>query len=198
MAVISKYKNRYGRKFTPGKGLPVVSTNIDSVRVYQFEVHFFGSPDQAVQDDFTLAAKQVQAMGYGVDAIEVHRVNDKLYYPGKPSYEEVQITFDNLYLKDTTRGLWDWFKGTYDPLTGEMTKFAAPGGSGNGTFKANKMEIIMLDNTMTPHSVLSAYGVWPVSWKAAEMNYSENSFHTIEVSFRYDFMDNYNLASLNG
>tara|TARA_Y100000310_G_scaffold20095_1_gene19613 strand:+ start:4879 stop:5469 length:591 start_codon:yes stop_codon:yes gene_type:complete len=193
MATIGKYKTRFGRKFTAGRGLPVVSTDIDSVRTYQFEVHFFGSPDSALHNDYTLAAKQVNPVNYGVEDIEVHRVNDRLFYPGKPGAEELTITFDNLYSKDTTRGLWDWFKSTYDPLTGEMTKFSKPA-IPNATFKAHKMEVILLDNTLTPHSVVAAYGVWPKSWRTAELNYNTNEFHTIEVAFRFDFLDNFNLA----
>tara|TARA_Y100000310_G_scaffold322309_1_gene381198 strand:- start:1069 stop:1659 length:591 start_codon:yes stop_codon:yes gene_type:complete len=188
--VEARYKNLYGREdWEPGKELPVISTNIDSVRVYQWEVHLFGAPVPTLQKDFTLAAKQVDAVGYGVDAIEVHRVNDKLYYPGKPSLESIRITFDNLYLYPTSEHLWNWFKNTYDPVTGDMTKNASPGAGSGKTFKAAKMDVVLLDNKMIPHSVVQVHGVWPVSWKATELNYSENNFHTIEVDFRFDFMD---------
>src|SRR3990167_546185 len=193
----SYFKDRFGRKFRPGQGLPQISTALDSVRSYSFEVHFFGLPADIAggQQDLTIAAKQVSQTGYATEDIEVHRVNDKVFYPGKPNVEEVVITFDNLYLKDTSVTLWKWFRNTYDPLTGEMTKFAAPGGNANLSFKENKMEIIMLDNTINPHSVLELYGVYPKSWKAAEFNYSTNEFHTLEVAFRYDFMDIYNTDS---
>lgn len=196
--VNSYFADRFGRKFTPGKGLPRISTELDSVRSYQFEVHFFGLPREisGEQTDLTLAAKQISQVGYSTEDIEVHRVNDKVFYPGKPSVEEVMITFDNLYLRKTASTLWKWFRNTYDPLTGEMTKFAAPGGNANLSFKANKMEIVMLDNTVNPHSVLELYGVYPKSWKAAEFNYSTNEFHTLEVAFRYDFMDTYPTASV--
>ena len=189
-----KFKTKFGRAFTAGKGLPQVSTDIDSVRAYQFEVHFFGSPNTGLHDDYTLAAKQVSPVGMASEDIEVHRVNDKMFYPGKPSMEEITITFDNLYNKATTEGLWAWFKSTYDPLTGEMTKKAKPGGSGS-TFKAHKMEVIMLDNTLTPHSVVAAYGVYPKSWRTSELNYATNDFHTLEVAFRFDFLDNYNFGA---
>ena len=192
---IGRYKTRFGRNFKAGKGLPQVSTDIDSVRAYQFEVHFNGVPATAgaQEEDYTLAAKQVSPVMYGVDDIPVHRGNDILFYPGKPSLEEITVTFDNLYLKSTTKGLWEWFKTTYDPLTGEVAKNSKPGGG--GTFKANKMEIILLDNTLTPHSVVAAYSVWPKSWRTAELNYSTNDFHTIEVSFRFDFLDNFKVGS---
>jgi len=178
------------RPFTPGKGLPTVSTDLDSVRAYQFEIQFQGVPGgPGVADDLTIAAKQVSQVGMTVEDIVIDRVNDKIYYPGKATPEEVTVTFDNLYLKEAANTLWQWFQDTYDPLTGEMTKNAAPGVAGGGSFKANKMTILQLQNNMNPHSSVECYGVWVKSWKTAEFNYSTNEFHTIEVVFRYDFMD---------
>lgn len=187
----SYYQSRYGRKFQAGKGLPTISTDLDSVRVFQWEIHFYGLPTslQPGQTDLTLAAKQVSPIGFSVEDIEVGRVNDTVFYPGKAKPEELVVTFDNLYLKNTSQDLYKWLRSIYDPLTGEMTKFAAPGGDPRKSFKAHKVEIIKLDNTMNPHSVTELYGVYPKSWKEAELNYSTNEFHTIEVAFKFDFMD---------
>ena len=78
----SYYKNKYDRQFTPGQGLPTISTDLDSVRAYQFEIHFFGLPgDITNQNDLTLAAKKVNGLEYSNEAITVNRVNDKIFYP---------------------------------------------------------------------------------------------------------------------
>lgn len=187
----SYYKTLYGREFNAGQGLPVISTQLDSVRAYQWEVHFYGLPFNRIAEglDLTLAAKQVSPIGLTSEDITVDRVNDKIFYPGKVTPDEVTITFDNLYLRETSPALWDWFKATYDPLTGEMTKTSRPGGTNRPHFKANKMEVILLDNTSNPHASIETYGVYPKSFKMAELNYSTNDFHTIEVTFRFDFMD---------
>lgn len=194
--VQSFYKNDY-RPFKPGESLPKISTVLDSVRSYQFEVQFFGLPPNIggqQQTDLTLAAKQVGAIGYGVDDIQIARVNDKVYFPGTPTFESVSITFDNLYLRKTCQSLWNWFRTIYDPLTGDVTKLSAPGGPGNKTFKANKMRIVELDNTRTPHAAIELYGVYPKSVRFSEKNYNSNDFATIEVEFRYDFLDYFNYA----
>lgn len=186
------YKDRYGRQFEPGQGLPTISTDLDSVRSYQFEIHFLGLPaDITNETDLTLAAKKVVGLGMSSEPIVVDRVNDKVHYPGKVTPEEVSITFDNLYLRETASDLWRYFKTIYDPITGEMTKNAQPGGVAGSTFKANKVEIIQLDNTLQPHSTIELYGVYPTKFSAAEFNYSTNDFHTIEVTFKYDFMQQY-------
>jgi hypothetical protein len=192
----SYYKTKYGRQFTPGQGLPTISTDLDSVRAYQFEIHFFGLPEDVTnQTDLTLAAKKITGVEMASEPIVIDRVNDKVHYPGKVTPGDLMVTFDNLYLRETASDLWRYFKNTYDPITGEMTKNAAPGGQAGTTFKADKVEIVMLDNTMTPHSTVELYGVYPMKWSAAEFNYATNDFHTLEVSFKYDFMQQYNYSN---
>lgn len=135
----SYYKEKYGRNFTPGQGLPTVSTDLDSVRTYQFEIHFFGLPEDITNStDLTLAAKQVGGLSMKNEAITIDRVNDKLHYPGKTTPGDLTVTFDNLYLRETASDLFRFFKHTYDPVTGEMTKSAQPGGQAGVTFKAGK------------------------------------------------------------
>jgi len=104
-------------------GLPVISEGLDSVRTYQFEIHFElppGLTDPAGK--LTLAAKQVTAAGFTTEAIEVHRVNDKVFYPGKASPEELTVTFDNFYQPKIANTLWQWFSAIYDPKMGVFQK----------------------------------------------------------------------------
>jgi len=191
----SYYKEDYKRTITPGQGLPVVSTELDSVRSYQFEIHFHGLPDTVTDTrDLTLAATKVNGIGIKSTYLPIDRVNDKLYYPGKVQTEDLKVTFDNLYLRETASDLWRYFKSIYDPITGEMTQDSRPGGANPG-FKAERMEIVQLDNTMTPHSTVELMGVWPIQWKAAEFNYSTNEFHKLEVDFKYDFIHQYDYAN---
>lgn len=186
------YKQHTGRSFTAGEGLPVVSTDLDAVRAYGFEVIFRGLPEEVDVEGagLTLAAKQVTTVGLTNDPVEVKRINDTLFYPGQTTKEDCVITFDNLYVKRTAEGLWKWFQNIYDPMTGELTKGTAPGG-GNvvGKFKALSMDIIMLDNALTPHSVCQLLGVWPSSFRLGEFNSSTNEMHVIEVTFKYDFLN---------
>lgn len=189
----SIYNNDY-RPYKPGQNLPKISTSLDSVRTYQFEVQFYGLPPNLTgqQTDLTLAAKQVSPISFSVEDIEVRRVNDKVFYPGQVSQESITITFDNLYLRKTASTLWEWFKTIYDPITGNMTKLSAPGGPGNKSFKANKLRILELDNTKTPHAAIELYGVYPKTVRFSEKNYNDSSFAVIEVEFRFDFMDYFN------
>jgi hypothetical protein len=203
--------NQFRKPWTPGKSLPRISTQLDSVRSYQFEVKFYGVPGVTLLGRvaqgiglpadstkvLSTAAKQVSPIGGSVDDIVVDRLNDKVYYPGKFTPEEVTITFDNQLLTKSTPALWEWFKTIYNPITGDATKNSPPGGTGflgfgaGKDFKANKLEILELDNTNSPHSYITVYGVYPKTVRFSEKNYGSNDFSTIEVTFRFDFMDYY-------
>lgn len=174
-----------------GKNLPMVSQDLDSVRAYQWEITFYNLPDGAgnsVDRPLTLAAKSVSQTGYAIEDIEVHRVNDKVYYPGKASTEDLTVVFDNLYKSKTASLLYNWIKNVYNPATGEFEQARqVTTGAVNGNFKT-VADIVQLDNKGKPLSHTRLYGVYPKSWKQAEFNYSTNEFHTIEVMFRYDFI----------
>jgi hypothetical protein len=167
-----------------GDKLPVISQGLDSIRAYQFEIHFEFPSDltEPNQDKLTLAAKQVQPVGFATEAIEVNRVNDKVFYPGKATPESLSVTFDNLYQPDVSNMLWRWFASIYNPTTGQFN------GNG-GPIKANMATITQLDAQGQPLNDTRLFGVYPESWKTAEFNYSTNEFHTIEVIFKYDFME---------
>jgi len=176
-----------GREFQGGAGLPLISQSLDSVRTYQFEVHFKPPGGLGLNEqDLILAAKQVQAVGMSLEDIEVHRVNDKVFYPGKVSQEEMVVTFDNIYNKKTATELWSWFKSIYNPMNGQYNE------SGARSWKSDSATILQLDAQGQPLMETKVYGVYPKVWKTAEFNYGTNEFHTIEVTFRYDFMESVN------
>lgn len=178
--------------FNPGQSLPVLSEKTDSLRAYQFEVHFKGldtfngtNGPQGLPEDLTLAAKRVSAAGVMVEDIVVDRLNDKLYYPGKFTQDELVILFDNLYKNKAGLQLWRWFENIFDPVTSELVKSVD---GGKGGFKINRLEVIQLDNKMKPMLVTEYYGVYPKKFTPGEKNYSTNEMDTVEMTFRFDFM----------
>ena len=185
------YRTNAQRQITQGGAtLPIISEGLDSVRAYQFEIHFKlpATGNTAVEEDLTLAAKQVTAVGMAVADIEVHRVNDKVFYPGKATPEELTVTFDSLYNKKVATQLWSWFSSIYDPMNGQFN----PTGS---KWKAQSATILQLNAHGVPIMETNVYGVYPRSWKTAEFNYATSEFHTIEVIFRYDFMEQANTGN---
>jgi len=178
MADTEFYKTN--RTVPTDSSIPLITTDLDSVRAYQFEVQFTNAPEIDAQEA-TLAAKSVGTTGFSVADIVVNRVNDKVHYPGKPSPESLTITFDNILRDTVDKDLWDWFKGTYDPMTGHLGAMADQ--------KIASMKVHQLNHDLTIRGSTVYYGVYPTSYKLAEFNYATDEFHTIEVTFRYDFME---------
>jgi len=167
-------------------GIPIISNKLDSIRAYQWEITFTHSiSTQGSQPKpLTLAAKQVNGLGMSVEDIEVNRVNDKVYYPGKPSMDELVITFDNIREEKISEVLWEFFSDTtYNPMTGDM--------EGGGVFFKYPIHLTQLGPDMQPINDITAIGAYPKKYTLAEYNYSTNDFHTVEVTFRYDFLKHF-------
>ena len=173
------------------ENLPALSHDLESFRAFQWEVEISLPDGLGDSDVLTLAAKQVSQIAFTSEDIVVERVNDKFFYPGKVTPEEVTITFDSLVKGQIAEKLYDWMSNTYDAVHGVFTPQFM---SGVGGFKSH-ISIYQLDNAMFPVKHVHLYGAYPKSWKLAEFNYSTNEFHSIEVSIRYDFAVQY--AGLN-
>ena len=190
MAKSSYYASQaLNRDLKDTKGLPVISQDLDSIRAYQWEITFKNLPSQVeiplgFSKPLTLAAKQVNGMQVSVEDIEINRVNDKVYYPGRPSMGELEVTFDNLLKTKAGWQLYKYFQTTYDPTTGEMTSSFLNDPS---NFKTT-IEILELNGKMEPVSIVELRGAYPKSFNKAEKNYATNEFDTVSVTFRYDFL----------
>ena len=171
---------------------PTISNKLDSIRAYQWEVQFthdiptVGGTQPA---PLTLAAKQVNGLGMSVEDIEVNRVNDKVYYPGRPSVDDLVITFDNIRDEKISELLYNFFGQTYDPMTGQFGDFS-------NALTKRPIHLNQLGPDMQPINSLTAIGAYPKKYTVAEYNYSTNDFHTIEVTFRYDFLKHYHTPAI--
>ena len=178
--------NEYFDQFRSGgdERLNTLSQQYDSLRTYSWlvsieglETNEAGTDPREQTNALTLACKQIGAIGFNVEDIAVDRVNDKFYYPGKYSADETTFTFDNLISGKAAEALFSWMSETYDPKTGQL---------GTSLMK-RKIVITQLDADHTPKMTITLYGAYAKFYRLAELNYSTNDFHTIEVGVRYDF-----------
>ena len=188
MAFINKnITNEYFDQFRNGgdERLNTLSQQYDSLRTYSWLISIGGLGDTTGAEgsprdqtnSLTLACKQVGAIGFQVEDIAVDRVNDKFYYPGKYSADETTLTFDNLVTGEAANALFGWISETYDPTTGVL---------GTSAMK-RKIQITQLDADHNPKMMITLYGAYAKFYRLAELNYSTNDFHTIEVGVRFDF-----------
>ena len=185
----SIFKRSLDRPTGTNSPLPQISTDLETIKTYQFEVDFskFNSVigNQSITGDVTVAAKQVGQITYGVESIPLDRLNDKVHYPGKVTYEPVEITFDNLLLKKSTNALWSAFKEVYNPLTGK----AGYRTGGGRIYKGERLSIIEMNGENEPVAAVELMGVYPEKVVYSEKNYSTNEFSTVTVTFRFDFLN---------
>jgi hypothetical protein len=176
--------------------LPRISTELDSVRAYQWEISFFFGREIVgdLQKPLTLAAKQVNGVGFQVEDIEVNRVNDKVYFPGRPSMDELVVTFDNLQKARIDKLLYELMATSYDPRTGILNNKFAPNTDNQTQLRTDKCEIqiAQLEGNGIPRNVIRLFGAFPKKITHGEYNYATNEFHTIEMTFRYDYFVNTN------
>ena len=122
MAHVNYYATKVNRELRHGS-IPDLSHSLDSFRAYQWEL-VFHVPTGVNNIGFplTLAAKQVSPIGGTSEDIVADRVNDKFFYPGKFTPDELVVTFDDLYQRDVASELYNWFQTIYDQETGEFTR----------------------------------------------------------------------------
>ena len=146
--------------------------------------NFFNFTD--TNDTLTLAARRVTGLSYNVETIDVNKVNDRFYYPGRPATQTATISFDNMIKGDTAKLLYAWMRTTYDPIFGTHSNPVIAGDQ----FKRT-MEVVQLDNQRNPKLVAKLYGAFPIKWSIGELSYGTNDFATIDVEVKYDFIVQY-------
>jgi hypothetical protein len=178
MATENFYTNQYDRD-TDGTKLPLISVGLDSRRAYEWEVTFELPELESGSQDFFLAAKRVSGAGFKVDKITSERTNDKAFYAGKATPDELTVVFDNIKDKSILQRLYNNMAASYDPATGCFSKVKDYKGS---------MKVIQLDECRDPVSESRYTGVFMTSWKPSDYDYAQNEFHTISCTFSYDFV----------
>jgi hypothetical protein len=168
-----------------------ISTSLDAIRNYQFEVDFRNIPalGDFKEGDLQIGVNKVTAYGPKMDMVEIHRVNDIVKYPGKMKFEPITVTFDNQLLIPHYAHLWEYIKSVYNPLTGQYHS-PATGARNIATLKAARLIVRQLSGQNTPISETTFWGVFPIEYAIAEQKYADtNVINTIDVKFSFDTMD---------
>lgn len=188
----STYLDQSNRPLTP-QGMPVISTELDSVRAYGWEVEFSlppgfrlgGKDKNSTLRSMTLGAKTVSEFGFNFQDIEVNRMNDKAYYPGKVTNDEVTITFDNLL-----KAGGDEFNTEGRLLVEYLgTVYSQEFGRALTTNYKQRLRIKEFDTAGNVRCIYELIGAYPKAYKKAEKNYATNNeFDSVQVTFRFDFL----------
>lgn len=157
---------------------------MESLRKNRWLMQFNKIPGLATQganESLSFVATSAVAPTLSFEQKEYHRLNEKFYTAGKPSWNELPMTFYD-FISGTSSAahiLYKWSTKIYDPLTGAMSykrEYATTG------------TLAQLDPKGDPIRIWNLYYLWPFTVNFGDgLDASSDDISTISVTFRYDF-----------
>ena len=137
-----------------------------------------GASEQAENLAFVAHTATRPSVTYNV--IEHQRLNERFYIAGKPTWNELAMTFFDFIqgLNSASENLWTWNKKVYDPVTGAMG--FKKDYTTNGT-------LAMLDPAGGIVQVWNLFYVWPFTINWGELSADDDAIAEVSVTFRYDY-----------
>jgi len=113
--------------------------------------------------------------------ITVDYINNKFYFPGKWTWNEVEMSFNDYFGSNVSQELYKWFKASFNPSTGEQPM-------AEGLKKT--ISIITLGPDGEEIEKWHLKGAWPKKFEWGDgLDYSSDDPRTMTVSFRYDYAE---------
>ncbi len=115
-----------------------------------------------------------------VDPVELHRLNERFWFAGKPSFDPISCDFYDFDKGKNSAAqiLYSWFTAIYNPLTG---------GQGYAiTYKTNAT-LVMLGPDGKIIEVWDLFGCFPESVDWQDLSYEGSDVNHVVASIRYDY-----------
>ena len=115
---------------------------------------------------------------------EYHRLNEKFYVAGKPTWSELNVAFFDFMKKDSSPTasasdiLWSWMTEVYDPVTGEM---------GFKKDYTTSGTLALLDPSGGVEQVWNLFYCWPATLTWGDLSAEDEGLVDVSVTFRYDY-----------
>lgn len=111
--------------------------------------------------------------------VEAQHLNEIIYYPGKPEWKPINLTLYDL--KKNQNPVIDWLSEQYNTKSGRWSI----GYGGGGEFKKNAV-LEMYDGCGEILEQWKFENVWPNNIEWGELDMSDSSYVTIDLTLRYD------------
>jgi len=110
---------------------------------------------------------------------EMHRLNERFYVAGKPSWETLSFEFyDYIDSNSASKILWDWSNSIYNPLTGAMNS------------KKSYSSIVTLGLLNPAGGIVESwnlYYAWPQAVNWNDLDASSSDIVNVSLTLRFDF-----------
>ena len=116
------------------------------------------------------------------DETEVHFMNDKIYIPGKPTWEPITVTFLDTNQFGTPE-LLTWLSSVYDFSKASSRKMS----SKRSAYTAS-VSLTMYDGCSAPLENWVLADAWPSAMNFGDLDYSSSEIADIQVTLRYSMV----------
>jgi hypothetical protein len=160
-----------------------LSSTLEPLRKNRWIVQFTTAPGATGTDPtgkLAFAAHTCARPTLTFGEVEQHRLNERFYVAGKPSWNALPMSFYDYIegLGCVSHILWEWANSIYNPITGQMF------------FKTQYMTsgtLAMLDPAGGVVQVWNLFYIWPqeVAWN--DLSSEDEGLVETNANFRYDY-----------
>ena len=146
--------------------------------LYIYGLESLGDAGNATED-ITLCVNSVGGISYNVGDIDVHYGNSTVKFAGLPSYENINLTFNDFIGKNTQKILSKWFALVYNPNTEVV-----------GMASNYKKRGLIVESAPDGSRIRSwdLYGAYPKDFAVDDHEYGNDSNVKIKMTLRVDYV----------
>lgn len=156
------------------------SSTLEPMRRNRWVMQFTDIPNNGDAEKLAFAAHTSARPTITYNVIEHQRLNERYYTAGKPTWNELPMTFFDFIQgsSSVSQTLWDWNTVVYNPITGAMGFKKEYTTSGT---------LAMLDPAGGIVQVWNLFYIWPFTVGWGELSADDDGIAEVSVTFRYDY-----------
>lgn len=159
------------------------SSTLEPLRKNRFIIQFTETPPSTTGNGpskLAFCAHVSTKPEVSFNPVEQHRLNERFWVAGKPTWNDLAMTFyDFIEGPDSASNiLWEWATTIYNPITGQMY------------FKTQYMTsatLAMLDPAGGVVQVWNLFYIWPQTVTWGDLASDSDDLSEVSVTFKYDY-----------
>jgi hypothetical protein len=156
------------------------SSTLEPIRRNRWVMQFTAVPGGGDAENLAFAAHTAARPSITYNVVEHQRLNERFYIAGKPTWNEIPMTFFDFIQGPTSVSeiLWNWNNAVYNPITGAM---------GFKNEYTTSGTLAMLDPAGGIVQVWNLFKIWPYTIGWGELSADDDGVAEVSVTFRYDY-----------
>lgn len=143
-------------------------------------VNQMGGDADSFGEELAFAAHTANRPEVSYEQTETHRINERFYYAGKPTWNELVIEFYDFVNGplSASNAMWLWNTAIYNPLTGSM---------GYKMNYSTQGTLSLLDPEGGVAESWGLFYLWPATINWNELSAESSDVMNVTANFRYDY-----------